>query len=163
MSLDELLADVMPAGLMPAGLMGVLTRTLALREIAEEVIDGAGVRDDILPHLQPGPFLELRPEMYRDHVQEIARRKGTKITLDVATEAEVLIALKETSLVTPLNAEGFLLYDRIFFRIFRQRFGGEPREQWAGQARELLDESRRKVRTGRPRMRVESVRKGRKP
>lgn len=149
--------------LLPPGFVRAFHRTMTLREIAESEVDSAGVRDDVLPHLAPGPFLDLVPDLYRDHVREVCRRKGTRVTLDVATEAEVLVGLMEASLVAPLREDGALLYDRIFFRIFGKRFGEEPREQWKGQLAELLSEARRKVPTGRPPMRIFPSRRGTRP
>jgi hypothetical protein len=148
---------------LPPGIGRVIRQTFALREIAEEEVDGAMVRDDVLAHLAPGPFLDLVPDLYRDHVREVCRRKGTNVTLDVTTEAEVLVGLMHASYAAPLREDGALLYDRIFHRIFGKRFGDEPREQWKGQAAELLEEARRKVRTGRPRVRVEPRRRGTRP
>jgi hypothetical protein len=127
--LDELMADV----------VGGLGDVFARMEIAEEEITAAQLR-----HGEPVPqrdaanriigvrgpiwsafgLLDLKPAsrmtdlLYRAHCRELLDRVAAGADTRPATAAEMLTAVKEVSLATPLTGAATGLYFRLFARLF---------------------------------------------
>lgn len=141
---------------------GEITRIFEMLEICGEEEDRAGgVGSELWAMLAPSEiFRSTAVEVYRSHVRELVRRAKAGGRLDLGTEAEVLLGLREASLVAPLTRGGTMLYHATFRRVmgeaaYRELFGAlaavdAPRERWDGELEELWSEARRNVKTGRP-------------
>ncbi len=79
----------------------------------------------------PEGFRGLAPAVYRYHARELVRRAGLGKNVTRATNAEVMVALMNTSLKAPLQRDAQALYEDLF----EQCFGRE-------QALELLGPTR---------------------
>lgn len=106
---------------------------------ARELIDGA-----FLLLVAPSPMLELRDSVYRSHARELLERVVARAKLDLATEAEVMVALHYGSLREPLDSRHGALFERLFARVMGDPFGdsfahGVFREPWRGASDELLE------------------------
>ncbi len=139
---------------------GTISGILDLLEICGEEVERAGfeVEHDLWMLLAPGDaFRGTAVDVYRSHVRELLARAKAGTRLDLGTDAEVLLGMREASLVAPLTRHGTMLYHAAFRSAlgeaaYRKLLGDidPPREQWEGQLEEIWTEARRKVRTGRP-------------
>lgn len=112
--------------------------------------------------LMPPPEFQNRPfELYAAHARELVDRVAYGAALDLATDAEVLLALSGQSLKAPLNRDGHLVMETLFARIFPGRMdAAPPPESFRGQLEELLGELRRRLAV-RERRRVQVDARGR--
>jgi hypothetical protein len=139
---------------------GTIAGIFDLLEICGEEVERAGfeVGHDLWMLLAPGDaFRGTAVIVYRSHVRELLARAKAGTRLDLGTDAEVLLGMREASLVAPLARRGTMLYHAAFRSVmseatYRELLGDLhlPQEQWKGQLDELWTEARRKVRTGRP-------------
>lgn len=106
--------------------------------------------------LVPPAEFQGRPfELYAALARELVDRVADDKALDLATEAEVLLALSAQSLKAPLNRDGHLVMETLFARIFPGRVDAAPPPQsYPGHLEELLREMRRRL-VVRERRRVE--------
>jgi hypothetical protein len=120
-------------------------RGLELMGVAEELCDELDARD-AFAHLCPTPYIiMLSDAVYEHHARELIERWRERGDMAQPTRAEMLGALSELSLRRPPGrAEEF-----VYHRLFREVCGPEhhdailgsnpaPREEWPGQADELL-------------------------
>ena len=85
-------------------------------------------------------------ELYASHAAELVERVADESPLELATNAEVLLALSAQSLKAPLNRDGQLAMESLFARIFPDRVETPPPpESYAGHLDELLNELRRRL------------------
>lgn len=107
--------------------------------------------------LMPSAEFQSRPfELYAAHARELVDRVADGKALDLATDAEVLLALSAQSLKAPLNRDGHLVMETLFARILPGRVDtASPPESYPGHLEELLGEMRRRlVVRGRRRVQV---------
>lgn len=129
-----------------------------LEVCGEEAERSGDVDSELWTMLAPGDaFRGTAIAVYRSHVRELIARSRAGRRLDLGTDAEVLLGLREASLVAPLTRSGTMLYHVAFRSVmgeaaYQRLFGDSapPRERWDGELLELWSEARRKVRTGRP-------------
>lgn len=140
------------------GLAGIFDM---LEVCGEEADRSSDVSSELWTMLAPAEiFRGVAIQVYRSHVRELLRRAKAVGDLGLGTDAEVLLGLREASLVAPLTRGGTMLYHVVFRRVMgeaayvelfedrdRERWTGE---RWDGELDELCSEARRKVRTGRP-------------
>lgn len=128
---------------------GAIERTFRAMDIAEQELkrgrDRPGLFALLLP---PTGMMSLADDVYRSHCRELIARKRD---FDLATDAELLVALVETSQLAPLNQSGMATYGVLATRVLgesvRDILGTDwPKEPWSGSTDELLSEMRRRAR-----------------
>ena len=130
--------------------------TFHLMVIAEEEIKAAMLKTPGCAEALNGSFLRLQPsriisglhdELYRAYCRELLERVVDGTPLDIATKAEVLVALSTTSLRAPLIRNAMALYESLFVEIFGGLPGGEkPTEpDWPGAEQEVFVDITRKL------------------
>ena len=118
----------------------VVASTFCLMEVAEQELKG---RD------KPGLFMLLVPptsmrgkdeRVYRHHCRELITRFSTNQDPQLATKAEVLVALSDASLEAPPDAQHAALMDALFTEVMGRRVNFEVPipEPWKGSNEELL-------------------------
>ena len=104
-----------------------LAMTFHLILIAEEEIAAAILKAPDSAEALNGSFLRLQPsriisglsdELYRAYCRELLVRVVDGEPLDMATKAEMLVALSTTSLRAPLTRNALALYEILFIEIF---------------------------------------------
>lgn len=132
---DEMLRQV--EDLIGTRCAGVLRRTFADMEVAEEALEGAMVRaqrhgklklareiDRAFLDLMPSPAMRpYRRDLYRRHCRELIRRIETAGSYDGAdleapTRAEMLIVLARASELAPLHRSAFAAYVSLFKSLY---------------------------------------------
>lgn len=141
-----------------------IRRIFDLMEIAEEELERVfpakkGEPKGIFLAVQPHEEFEFKDVyVYRMHVRELCERAKRGDDLNVATNAEMLMAILRASQTAPLNTEGMVLAEHLFRSVYgadskaaKQVFGNAPmtREMYEGQLQEALHDARRKVRVQR--------------
>jgi hypothetical protein len=130
-----------------------------LMHIAETEISSARLRHDaskadaintVFRALQPSPILRGKTDMlYRAHARELCDRAAAGVSFRPATDAEILAALMDTALKSPLRSEALALAEHLMASIFPAQSAalGEPlgRVQYKGQLTEMLAEARRQL------------------
>ena len=105
--------------------------TFQLVVIAEEEIAAAISRTPDYEDALNGSFLRLQPshifrglheKLYRAYCRELLERVIDGTPLDIATKAEVLVALSRTSLRAPLNRNALVLYEKLFAEVFGDEY-----------------------------------------
>jgi hypothetical protein len=139
---------------------GTFGRIFDLLEVCGDEVEhcGAEVGHELWMLLAPGEAFRCTvPEVYRSHVRELLARAAAGERLDLGTDAEVLLGMREASLVAPLTRGGTMLYHTAFRSVmgeavYQDLLGRRepPLELWDGQLDELWAKARRKVRTERP-------------
>ena len=135
--------------------------TLHLILIAEEEIAAAMLKAPESAEALNGSFLCLQPshiirglsdELYRAYCKELLERVVDGVPLDIATKAEVLVALSATSLRAPLNRNALALYEKLFGEIFGEQYfndvmdGDYPAQpDYPGAEQEVLVDITRKL------------------
>lgn len=117
--------------------------------IAEEEIASAnanGVQGIFAMLLPPNGMTSFAPEVYRAHARELIKRALERtMSLDLATEAEVLMNMCSASLIAPPNQQWAALQERLFVKVMgRELEGDRMRDPWPHASDELLAELRRK-------------------
>lgn len=138
---------------------GTMAGIFDMLEVCGEEAERVGdVSSELWTMLAPSEvFRGTALEVYRSHVRELLKRSKAGGRLDLGTDAEVLLGLREASLVAPLSRSAAALYHAAFRSVmgeaaYRKLLGDvdAPRERWDGELDELWSEARRKIRTGRP-------------
>lgn len=152
------------AGSAGVAIRGLFDRmTIAEEEIARLEREPPGAFSTVYPT----PVLRgKRRDLYRAHVRELLERleRGAgKAKLEEATDAELLAGMYEASARAPLSSEASAVYDRLFSRIFPEKWrslGWEATaEAWKGQVDEDIRAARRAMRVpGRSESASESAR-----
>ena len=99
--------------------------------IAEEEITAAILKSPMSAEALNGAFRCLQPshifrglheKLYRAYCRELLERVIDGTSLDIATKAEVLVALSRTSLRAPLNRNALVLYEKLFAEVFGDEY-----------------------------------------
>lgn len=135
----------------------VISRTFELMAIAEQVIASEEKKTKnkaakrrihaVFGCAVPGPLIRYTDALYRAHVQELCARAAKDDDLRLATKAEIVAALCEGSLLTPLNQQHTALYESLFYDTFGHYVGKRKdvvREPYEGATKELLHTLRHK-------------------
>src|SRR5262245_48916771 len=93
-----------------------------------------------------GVLIDAPDRVYEAHMRELIARAASGGDMNDATDAEICWVMKDLSMVTPLNGDGFYLYYTCFCRAFPEDaaklFDGlawTPRESWPGRGNELRE------------------------
>jgi len=138
--------------------MSTFRTAFALMDVAEEVLAKHGLsrartaRDVSLFWVaRPNELVQVNPELYRLHADELCVRFKAGERLDLGTRAECIRALMQTSLKAPLNSDGMAALNTLVQGTFLASCFADLgiRERWPGQAEELISEIRRKLTTDR--------------
>jgi len=134
-----------------------------MMEIAEDVLDEFQAKypehRDVIHNsfsvLRPSRYLSSAPlKLYRIYAEELVQRIVDGDDLNLGTDAELLIAFKEMSLVAPLHAEAATAYARLFNKHFPgvvNAKGVTDYEQYPGSIEERYAEMRKKLASQRSR------------
>jgi hypothetical protein len=60
----------------------------------------------------------INTDLYRHHCRQICDRIATGEDINLATDAELLLAMKDVSLAAPINNEGKYIYFKLFAGVF---------------------------------------------
>ena len=124
--------------------------TFECMAVAETVLAETGEQRATFALLQPTrPLLGKALSTYRAHCCELIERVQRGEDTRPATDAEVLCALLDGSLVAPPTAALAGLAEELFSRVFGELPAGvdaatTPREAWPGERAESLAELRRR-------------------
>lgn len=125
-------------------------RTFELLAIAERELRGVpkSIGNAVFGALAPPPGMSrLSDEVYRAHARELVERAQRGASLEIGTDAELLMALSEASLRAPPDAGHAAAFERLFERVMGRRVDGEPtRESWPGEIDQILSALRARVR-----------------
>jgi len=113
---------------------------------AVEVADRMAGDDRVLFHaMRPNsPFRNVIFKIYEAHCRELAERRNEGGNLDCYTDAEILLAACEVSLVAPLSDLGAAVYAEVFERVMGIPSPVTVREAWPGQVNEEIASIKRK-------------------
>lgn len=145
--------------LIPGELGSVIGRTFKLMGVAEEEIALAKVKWPEEVETIHGAFKYLCPpagmsalveEVYRHHCRELLARTAQGRSRRPGTVAEVMVALSETSLATPLTHDATVAYVQCFSQVFgRDPWEEDEQEQpqptYPGAVEEIIEDARRKL------------------
>lgn len=106
--------DSNPIETMRVMMNGTFGRVFEYMEIADAELARAGVKENGFRDLFPGPFLRVAPELYRAHARELAERMRDGVSLERGTRAEVMLAMIDASLASPLTRAGQAVYEHLF-------------------------------------------------
>lgn len=116
-------------------MLKVFTQMESSIKICFEEIKNAKKRWPKQEDLLQSSFSLLRPEtvfsgkeeiVYRNHCREILERAAKGLDTRPGTRAEVLIALSEMTLVTPLRQDYTILFSDLFTKVMEKKIGGDP-------------------------------------
>jgi hypothetical protein len=123
-------ANLLQVGI-PKPIVDRLTFTFDCMEVAEQEISSGRARypdkkDEInalFEFLCPVPGMqEVGTLLYRAYVKELVERTATGQSINLATDAEVIMVLAAASATTPLSSDATKLY----FDIFKKLFPNDP-------------------------------------
>lgn len=116
-------------------------------EVADRLCKKAGNPPGLFQALMPSPILQDLDRLYEPHVVELCERYKAGSDLGLATKAEVLAGLMQTSLKSPLTSSGLALTEKLFRECMGELAGADMgREAYPGQLDELLAEAQHKLR-----------------
>lgn len=132
-------------------------------EVADTLLNKAGIKKGGMNGLFPGVFLNYPIEIYRHHAAELVARMveardakpKREPDLELGTRAEVLIACMNSSLRAPLTREATAVYEALFSEILpaewaRLGFERSP-GRWPAQIEEDIAAEQRRLRGKRAR------------
>lgn len=95
----------------------------------------------------PEALRDKDPALYRHHVEELLNRAMSGESMHHATKAEILSAISQTSLRTPIQQDYAALMERLFADIFGNTPDGAPfsQESWEGATDEILNALRKQL------------------
>jgi len=133
----------------------VIGSILRMLEITEEEIGRAKRKYPSKAHKIDLAFILCKPtevlkgkcdQVYRAHVRELIVRAMRGADARPGTAAEVLCGMLGAATVSPLNAEGAALVERLFQIVMRQELeGAKFRPVWEGQVEEAFAWAQRKM------------------
>jgi hypothetical protein len=135
-TLSEMLEVVAPGGLgITFECMSVAEKVLS-REFGGKENEPEGIFLALCPS---APLRDKSLVLYARHAEELCARAAAGQDVNPATDAELLAAICDTSLVAPLTTSGSAVAGYLFAKVFKGRAIGPGRAYaaWAGQA---LDE-----------------------
>lgn len=135
------------------GLLGpqgaALARHFQFIGIAQEEMQRAGSPQGAFAMLYPSPGMSRAvPDVFRAHCRELLARKSDH---DLATDAELLLAMSGMSLRAPINELGKAVYGELARRVLPHAAAdtlgnGWPKGPYPGAVEEHLSDMRRKLR-----------------
>jgi len=147
--------------LFPTEFSNLLSHTLMCFDIAEKEIENyqleyprhSGELFDAFRFLMPSPlFRKISKRVFRNHCRELLERIVLGKSTKLATKAEVLLSLSESSLDAPLRQNYAYLYYRLFKHIFGKKrtenmgIKKVGQELYKGEYKKLFKELQKKLR-----------------
>lgn len=130
-------------------------------EVADTLLNEAGIKKGGMNGLFPGVFLKYPIDVYRHHARElvdrmvVARDAKRDPDLELGTRAEVLLACMNSSLNAPLTREATAVYETLFSEILPAEWAklGMDRTpgRWPTQIEEDIEAEQRRLRGKRAR------------
>lgn len=137
------LLQLLPNGSFVGGVFQRIEEAERLIRAKFPVDEPAGIFRLLMP---PAEFQGCAFELYASHAAQLVDRLADGTSVELATDAEVLLALSAASLKAPLNRDGQLVMETLFARIFPGRVESRPPpESYTGHFDELLGELRRRL------------------